>query len=237
VATDGSYAWHDHRAHWMNPAARPLGAEPGDVILQGVIPIVVDNAEVEVSVESRWLDPPSPVPLIAGLVLALAAVAVLVFVVPSLASGRSSPAQAGRGVGAALGLTALWAVPAVAVGAGATLGLPGEAAPGVTFWLLPLLAALAAVGGLVLVRRSGPDGLPSLAGPALLALAGLELLVWFWLRRPALTRALVPTEAPVWLDRAVVAGAVVIGLSALVVAVRTLLAPVAPVPARSTPPG
>ncbi len=38
VADDGQYAWHDHRSHWMNEA-QPPAAEPGDVILEAVIPM------------------------------------------------------------------------------------------------------------------------------------------------------------------------------------------------------
>ena len=33
VATDGSYAWHDHRAHWMSP--QPPTGERGTEVLTG----------------------------------------------------------------------------------------------------------------------------------------------------------------------------------------------------------
>ena len=44
VATDGSYAWHDHRAHWMS--TEPPAGERGDEVLTGVIPLQVDGADV-----------------------------------------------------------------------------------------------------------------------------------------------------------------------------------------------
>ena len=59
VATGGHWAWHDHRAHWMQ-SARPFGLEAGDQILEAVIPIVVDGETVEVTVISTWQPAPSP---------------------------------------------------------------------------------------------------------------------------------------------------------------------------------
>ncbi|HNJ97084.1 MAG TPA: hypothetical protein PLV13_03095, partial [Ilumatobacteraceae bacterium] len=58
VADDGSYAWHDHRIHWMSPNDPP-GRAPGDVILRAQIPLLVDGATVTVTVESVWLREPS----------------------------------------------------------------------------------------------------------------------------------------------------------------------------------
>ena len=65
VADDGTYAWHDHRAHWMQPI-RPAGKAPGDRIVEQVIPLVVDGADVDVTVISVWQDEPSMVPAILG---------------------------------------------------------------------------------------------------------------------------------------------------------------------------
>jgi len=59
VATGGYWAWHDHRAHWMQ-SARPFGLSAGDQILEAVIPIVVDGDTVEVTVISTWQPAPSP---------------------------------------------------------------------------------------------------------------------------------------------------------------------------------
>ena len=48
VASDGSYAWHDHRAHWMSPSRRP--GERGTEVLTGVDALEVDGTDVQVSV-------------------------------------------------------------------------------------------------------------------------------------------------------------------------------------------
>ncbi len=208
VADDGTYAWHDHRAHWMNPS-RPLGAEPGDTILEAVIPLVVDERAVSVSVRSELLAPPSPLPALVG-VAAAVPVAWLLWRRRAAGSGATL---------AVAGLVGAWAALATVVGVGSVLGLPAEAAPGPSLWLLPLLAALAVVAALVVVHRQllAPP-LRALVVPAALALAAAELLIWAWLRREAVVRALIPTVAPEWLDRLVVAGAAATGLVALAAA-------------------
>lgn len=62
VAVDGTFAWHDHRTHWMNDFTPP-GHQPGDVILEAVVPLIVDGRPTEVAVRSVWEPPPSPAPL------------------------------------------------------------------------------------------------------------------------------------------------------------------------------
>ncbi len=224
VASDGVYAWHDHRAHWMNPD-RPIGAEPGDVILEAVIPLDVNGSPVAVEVRSELLASPSPLGSIGG------AVAALVGGAPLLIGWRrrvaASDGELGRNDAAGpLGVVAFVAAVALlstVVGVAATLGLPGEAAPGPVQWLLPLVAGVASLLALVLVvtnRVAGP--LRLLLVQMALVLAGMELLLWSWLRREALFRALIPTEAPEWLDRFVVAGAAATGLVALIAAAATV---------------
>ena len=65
VASDHRWAWHDHRTHWMQ-TTRPLGAGPGDQILEAVVPLVVDDADVAVTVASTWQPAPSPLPVWLG---------------------------------------------------------------------------------------------------------------------------------------------------------------------------
>ena len=65
VARDGSYAWHDHRTHWMNEVPPP-GRGPGDRVAEGVVPLLVDGAEVDISVVSVWQPPPSLWPVTGG---------------------------------------------------------------------------------------------------------------------------------------------------------------------------
>ena len=49
VSSDGSFAWHDHRTHWMNEVPPP-GSAPGDTVAEGVVPLVVGGVEVDVTV-------------------------------------------------------------------------------------------------------------------------------------------------------------------------------------------
>lgn len=225
VAEDGSYAWHDHRAHWMN-TARPIGAQPGDVILEAVIPLDVDGSPVIVEVRSELLAGPSPLPSILG-----AAVTAIVGVFLLLRWRRRGPPSPDDGspttgsVGS-LTVTALVAgVSALAtvVGLAAVRGLPSEAAPGAILWLLPLVATVAGLLTIYLVGtgRLAPP-MRVLVVQLALVLVSFELLLWAWLRREALLRALIPSEAPGWFDRGVVAAAAAAGLVALAAAAATI---------------
>ncbi len=186
VATDGSFAWHDHRAHWMNEVAPP-GRGPGDTILEGVVPLLVDGVEVDLTVQSVWQDPPSPLPAVLGFVagLALAAAAWLKF----------------RRTGLAAGIAAVGAV-ALAVGMVDYFSVPSETAPSWTLWVPPLISLVLATAALLPRIASG-------WGPTLVLLAAVELVVWAVVRWDWMWRAIIPTAAPYWVDRAVTAAVVV----------------------------
>lgn len=217
VASDGVHAWHDHRAHWMNPD-RPIGAEPGDTILEAVIPLSVDGRTVDLVVRSELLAGPSPLPAIVGGLASLVAMA-LAAVRRQRRAPRSGRASADDAPVEMLVVVGLVALAATAVGWAAVTGLPGEAAPGPVWWLLPLVAGAVTLGAiLVVVRGLLAAPLRALVVPGALAVAGVELVVWAWLRRTAVIRALIPTQAPEWLDRMVVTGAAATGLVALAAA-------------------
>ena len=72
---------------------------------------------------------------------------------------------------------------------------------------MPATALVVAVAGAVALARGS-----SFLGAALMAAGGLELVLWAWLRWDALVRAIVPTDAPEPLDRAVITAALVVGL-------------------------
>jgi hypothetical protein len=194
VATDGSYAWHDHRTHWMNEA-RPPGREPGDLILEGVVPLVVDGTEVDVTMDSVWEPRPSVFPVVlggvAGAVLAAAGIRTRRFVLP------------------AVGLAAI----ALALGLGAFGSVPAETGPSPIMWVVPGLGlALLVVAGSA-ARRS-----PSLAATLVVVVAA-ELVVWGVVRWDWLWAAVIPTSLPFWLDRlgtaAVLAGSLGVGAAAV----------------------
>lgn len=231
VADDGVFAWHDHRAHWMNPD-RPLGAEPGDTVLEAVIPVEVDGTGTRVHVRSVLLAGPSPLPAVAGAVLALAAAAVAVGWGRRRGSWFRYEGERVRRPAGPLGLLVVaWSVLAVALGLAAVAGLPSVAAPGPSRWLLPAVAALLALGAVVVgERRLLAPPLRALVMPGLLAVAGLELVLWAWLRRQVVVRALVPSSAPAWLDRFGVVGAAAAGLVALAAGAALLIRELRPAP-------
>ncbi len=181
VASDGNFSWHDHRAHWMQEA-RPFGLGPGDQILESVIPLVVDGADVEVTVISTWQPAPSPLPAVVGVVAALA----LAFAAWFLHRSRRLPA---------LVAAAPVVVLAVIVGVWQFSSLPPETGPRPVWWVLPVIAAVSLVSGLVVGRRS------TFAADAALLLVGVELAIWGWVKRDGLSAAIIPTDAPGWLDR------------------------------------
>jgi hypothetical protein len=189
VAGDGSYAWHDHRAHWMSE--QPPAGERGDEVQTGVIPLQVEGQDVKVSVAVIWEAEPSPVPLVAGAVVAGFAVLIAL--------------SAGYRVAWVL---ALWGAAAAGIGWWQYASVPSETGPSTIAWVMPAVGAVAAVVALTLGR--------SLVSYGLVALSGLQLLLWAFVRRDGLTKALLPTDAPFWLDRAVTAGAAAAGIAGIV---------------------
>jgi hypothetical protein len=100
--------------------------------------------------------------------------------------------------------------------------LPSVTGPRAVWWLLPVLAVAFAVGSWVLGSTPG--------GHAAAAIAGLELAAWALDRRAGLTRAVLPTDAPYWVDRAVTAGALTVGVVAAAAAIAGLLRSIKPRP-------
>ncbi len=204
VAADGTYAWHDHRIHWMSPSL-PSQVDPGAGARQPVfewsVPLYVDGAEVTVHGQLEWLPGPGP----AG---AAALPALLLVLGVALAMRRPE----------ALGLLVAIAVVATA-GVGVTLstGLP----PGAEGE--PVALALPAIAGVLLaVGASRPRGGSRASRQALKVAAGVPLLVWAVTQAGALTRPIVAGVLPTGIVRTVTALALAVGISALVVGARTL---------------
>ncbi|MSV80829.1 MAG: hypothetical protein F2681_10830 [Actinobacteria bacterium] len=202
VASDGRYAWHDHRIHWM-ANVRPPGKRPGDVVLRSQLRMTVDQIDVKVTVESIWNPAASRLPVWFGAAGGFA-VALLVGLVR-----RSRWPEAGL---------ALIAGVATIVGWWQYASLPTSTGPKVVWFLMPLAATLATTA-MVFIRSM-------LTKAALLTIAGVNLFLWGWLRRDGFTHALLPNDAPGWFDRAVSAAAIAsgpvaaaFGLAALALAV------------------
>ncbi|MFW2382480.1 MAG: hypothetical protein ACN4GZ_12035 [Acidimicrobiales bacterium] len=196
VASEGRYAWHDHRSHWMNPQ-RPPGAEPGDTILEAVIPLVVDGTDVRITVSSTLQQPSSPIPWIAGTILGLLGVVV---------AGRTAI------------FGAVTAVAALVVGAIEFLSVPPETGPPITLWVPPALALVALALAAVADRRA----LNPLIELGLRLVAGVQLAVWALLGSSALWNSILPTRLAWPLHRFTVALAFVVGVGILAVAARRL---------------
>lgn len=203
VASDGHYAWHDHRAHWMQEA-RPFGLGPGDQIWESVIPLVVDGDEVEITVISTWEPAPSPVPAIAGVVAGLALGVAAWFM------------RRSRFV---LAIAAPPVVVALVAGVWQFRSLPPETGPRLVWWALPAIAAVSVGVGLVAAWRSS-----TFLARAAMLLVGVELAIWGFVKRDGLSAAIVPTDAPQALDRFATTLALTSGAVFAAVALVTLFA-------------
>lgn len=205
VATDGRWAWHDHRIHNMRSEIPP--AARTDDGLAWDVPIVVDGTPVVISGRYRLLESPSPLPwLVLALVLAGGVV---------LAGRRLSPLMAG-------GLAVLLAA-AGAIGAG--VAQRGASPPGAaTSALVVVLPTVAAVAGIIVVMQRSRvlRAVAALAGAA--ALGG-----WALVRLAVLWSAVLPTDLAFALDRAATALALGAAVGSAVVVVRSgALAPPPP---------
>lgn len=189
VDSDGSYAWHDHRAHWMSTQP-PAGRQRGDRVQEGVIPLEVDGTPVTVSVVVYWAPAPSRVPVAAGAIVAGFAVLIALSMHWRVAWVAAAVSAAAAGIG-------WWQV----------ISVPPETGPSSVSWLLPAIAGSSAIVAVSLGR--------SLVSHALVALAGLQLALWTVLRRDGLVKSLLPTDAPFWLDRGVTAAAGAVGVAAI----------------------
>ena len=170
------------------------------MILEGVVPLLVDGAEVDVAVISTWVPSPSTAAPLAGMAAGL-----LTVVVAALTRARL------RTLALLLLATAL---PAAVLGIVAVLSVPPETGPSWTLWVPPLIAVvlgLTATAG----RLAGPlDRWSAAAG----LIGSLTLVIWGYVHQEWMWRAVLPTVAPFWLERAVTAAALAggVGLVALI---------------------
>lgn len=203
VATGGSYAWHDHRVHWMSPEAPPQvdpAADERQRVLTWTLALTIDDQPVEVTGELDLLPAPSPLPPLAVLVLVLA----------------GGVALALRAPAAVPALPLVGALAAGTVGIASSLGLPPGADDDPALYALPAVALL--LLGVAAAIRSRPGIAPRVVA----ALAGLPLVVWGVLLSRSFTSAIVPTALPDTVARLLVAVVLGCGLAALVAAARTL---------------
>lgn len=194
VSTNGTYAWHDHRVHWMSKSTPATMDDSRRVDMGGrdgvwSIDLVVDGSPTVVTGELLLLDAPSPIPWV-GLGVLAAAVLALGAAYTVKRDGRPphrtlAVVLAATSVGATVAGWAEWQV--VPDGAG---GSPLSA-------VVPAAAAVSAVVAALV-------GIPKVRLVMLLASVA-ALGGWAYLRREVVSRAILPTTLPFAADRAVTA--------------------------------
>ena len=194
VADDGTYAWHDHRIHWMSPQAP--GVARGEEIQSWNVALVVDDQAVTIDGVLRYEPGVGRWPWVAG------AVAVAVAGAVWWAGRRWTHTTAARlagGVGCLI---------AVVVAGAEQLSIPEEAGRSVLRFGVPAVGLACAIVA-VLLRRTAvavPAGLASIA-----AVAG-----WAVRRLDVFTKPVLPTVLAPNLDRT--GTALALGLAAGAVA-------------------
>ena len=175
VSRSGTYAWHDHRIHFMSPRLPPQVDSSLDEVQEvwpWEVPASVDGAEVAIHGELAWVPGPGPVVPLLALVFAVA-VAVL----------------AARSVGPdpLIGVAALLTV---GLGISSNLGLPPGADRMPALWVLPVVSIVVLLIGRTLSR--GED----LRGPLLRALSTVPPAGGAMLMIGGLVRPIIPGLFP-----------------------------------------
>ena len=200
VATDGTYAWHDHRIHWMSP--QPKSDARRGAIVPGFedwkVPMTVDGTAVTVHGQLVYETSVSPNPWFALAVLVAAAAFFL---------GRGkSTFVAGLAV-------LLSSVAALEVGIVAYRSIPSVAGPNPLEIALPAVATVTGLCALLLHRK--PIGVVFILG-SVASLSG-----WAFMRFTVLFNPVLPTDFPFGLDRGATACALGCSLAAAVLAIRS----------------
>ncbi len=200
VGSGRSWAWHDHRSHWMAPEP-PIGLEPGDSLPVQAIPITVDGAPVVITVETTLVAAPSWWPSAFGVLIGLQLVLLGWWLGPATATLT----------------TLVISLAALVTGGGQYLSLSAETGPRAMWWAMPAIALVAGVVAIATYGRS------PLLERGLLALAGLQLAFWAFSRRAVFSRPVLPTDVAFWFDRATTGAAFAGGAVVALLAVRSLL--------------
>jgi hypothetical protein len=196
VGSGGTYAWHDHRTHWMSEASPSV--DRGEYVPGAydpwTVPLDVDGTEVAIEGRLLFAQTTSPLPWIALALLSAGLLAVI---------GRRAPV---RSAAVALLVTG---VLATITGRAEWSATPGGGNP--LLWVLAAAAVAAAALGLALATRP--------AGVVLVLASVASLSGWALLRLQVILEPILPTDLPFALDRASVALALGVSLGAAYLAV------------------
>lgn len=200
VGSGRTWAWHDHRSHWM-ASEPPIGFEPGMSLPAQTIPITVDGRPVGITVETTLVAAPSWWPAALGALVGLQLVLLGWWLGPATATLT----------------TLLVALAAAVTGAGQYFSLPTETGPLIVWWLMPTIAIVAGIAAIMTYGRSDMLTL------GLLALSGLQLALWAFDRRAVISRPVLPTDIAFWFDRAATGAALAGGVAIALLAIRSLV--------------
>lgn len=208
VGHGGSYAWHDHRVHWMSEVRPPVprGNKVGGSYDPWKVPLQVDGRSVEVRGTLVYEPTTSILPWLGLIVVAAGALGWF---------GRRRAVLA-----ASAALTSV-SVLAVVVGRADFSSTPGGGNP--LLWWLPVGALLGGIVALV-PRFKG-------TGAVIGSLASVACLTgWAFLRIKVLTKPILPTSLPFWFDRATTSLGLGLALAAAYLAVTSGQLRLAPLP-------
>ncbi len=189
IADGRSYAWHDHRVHWMAPNAPPAVDRGGTFDWNGPVALLVDGVRVEVSGAISYHHTFSPAPWLAG---ALVVAAAVWFVVRRF-SGRWT-----AGLAAFAGAAATFASWQELVDA--PTGARGSAIP---VGLAAVTTLIAVLAGLAPIRLR----------PVVLLASAVTLGSWGIYRFGVLTNPILPTPLPFAVDRTITAAALAVAVA------------------------
>ena len=198
VASGGTYAWHDHRVHWMGDARPPVarGHKVGGEYDPWRVPITVDGTTAEITGTLTYVEAVTPLPWLALAVVAAAALVAL---------GRAR-------LGLHLGAAALVVASALALVVGrAEWSSTPDSGGNPLLWALPLVALVTAVGALALARKG--------TGVVLALASVASLSGWALFRLQVLLKPVLPTDVPFTLDRATTGLALGVSVAAAVLAI------------------
>ena len=175
VARHGTYAWHDHRSHWMSPDLPPVvSGDERQVVFPWEIPVVIDGRDTVIDGELSWIPSESPVP---GLLAGVIALLPLAFWTRGRATLLLIVIAAASLVSASVILSEMMATPANA-----------RVFP---VWIVYAVVALAAAGVGLTRARSRPRLASRLA-----LFSALVLLVWTVAASDILWRPILPSVLP-----------------------------------------
>ncbi len=197
VASDGAYAWHDHRIHWMSPTRKP-GIEPGDVVQDWTVPMSIDG---------------QPVSVTGYVVLAHPIQSWLWFVIAGVVAVGIVVAGRGQSTFVAGIAVAVAGALATYVGEAEHQVVPARAGGTLLVVLLPAVALVAGAVAVALHRRA--------IGVIASLLSVATLAGWAIMRITVLTKPILPTSANYDVDRIGTALAIGAAIGAAVLAVRS----------------